>query len=109
MTTLFAGVSASGRDHVALTTMLGTVRVAVMRGLTEPRTMTELGDQLSLAASAVSYHVAALERMQLVTRRRRGRSVTVRRSARGAHLLALYGADRLSSRHDPSVVNAIAS
>jgi DNA-binding transcriptional ArsR family regulator len=107
VTTLFAGVSTTERDHVALTTLLGGTRVALMRSLTEPRTMTELADRLSLIASMVSYHAAALERMELVTRSRRGRSVTVRRTPRGAQLLALYGADRLSGRHDPSVVAAI--
>ena len=57
----------------------------------------------------VSYHVAVLERMQLVVRRRRGRSVIVTRSERGEQLLALYGADRLSSRNDPAVVDAISA
>lgn len=99
LTTLFAGVSTSERDHVGLTTLLGTVRAAMMRGLTAPRTMSALGEQLSLAASMVTYHVSALEQMQLVERHRRGRSVTVTRTARGTELLALYGADRLSGRH----------
>jgi hypothetical protein len=33
--------------------------------------------------------------------------VTVTRTERGTQLLALYGADRLSGRHDPSVVETI--
>jgi DNA-binding transcriptional ArsR family regulator len=108
VTMLLAGVSSRERDHVALTTLLGSTRATLLRILSRPRTMTELADQLSLVASAVSYHVTALERMQLVTRSRRGRSVTVARSTHGAQLLALYGAHRLSGRHDPSVVSALA-
>ena len=68
VTTLFAGVSSSARDHVGLTTLLGSLRAAMLRSLTEPRTMKELGEQLSLAASVVTYHVSALEQMQLVMR-----------------------------------------
>jgi hypothetical protein len=37
--------------------------------------------------------------MQLVQRRRRGRTVIAHRTERGDQLLSLYGADRLSSRH----------
>ena len=45
----------------------------------------------------VTYHVSALEQMQLVERHRRGRSVSGHaQPARGTELLALYGADRLS-------------
>jgi DNA-binding transcriptional ArsR family regulator len=99
VTTLFAGVSVSARDHVALITLLGGVRAALLRSLEEPLTMTALREQFALAASVATYHVAALERMQLVARSRRGRSVTVARTARGEQLLALYGADRLSARH----------
>lgn len=107
VTTLFAGVSTSRCDHVALQALLGSVRAALLRGLARPRTMTELGDWLAIAASAVTYHVAALEQMQLAQRRRRGRCVTVRRTARGERLLALYSVDGLGSRHEPSVVSGL--
>jgi DNA-binding MarR family transcriptional regulator len=61
--------------------------------------MGELGEHHSLAASVASYHVSALEQMQLVERSRHGRTVTVTRTDRGEQLLGLYGADRLSGRH----------
>jgi DNA-binding transcriptional ArsR family regulator len=70
--------------------VLGLQKARILQWLDPPGTAGEIADMLGLVPSAVSWHVAALERGGLVERERRGRSVLVRRTARGSALIALY-------------------
>jgi DNA-binding transcriptional ArsR family regulator len=90
VTTLIAGVTTSDKDHWALEALLGGIRCRLLRLLDEPRTMTAVGEATRLTPSAATYHVAALERMGLAHRTRRGRFVLVQRTQRGDALLSVY-------------------
>lgn len=79
--------------RTVLVQLLGTVRADVLQALDEPRTMGELAALVGSSASGLTYHVAALERAQLVRRRRTGSVVTVTRSDRGAELVLLLDTD----------------
>jgi DNA-binding transcriptional ArsR family regulator len=58
--------------------------------LADARSPGEVAERLFLTPSGVSHHLAALESAGLVTRRRQGRRVAIRRTARAIALLALY-------------------
>jgi DNA-binding transcriptional ArsR family regulator len=70
--------------------VIGLQKARILLWLDPPGTAGEIAEMLGLVPSAVSWHVAALERGGLVERERRGRSVLVRRTARGSALIALY-------------------
>lgn len=74
----------------SLHALLGEQRAALLRRLDLPQTAGGLADALSLAPSAVTFHLRALEAAGLVARERRGRHVIVERTSRGTRLLALY-------------------
>lgn len=71
----------------ALDELIGPSRAAILRDLTLPRSTAELSERHSLTAPTVSHHLGVLLRAGMLVRRRRGRVVLYRRSARGDDLL----------------------
>ena len=78
------------RAPASLEALLGIPRSALLRRLDQPQAAGEIARALGYTASAISFHLRGLEASGLVSRHRRGRSVIVHRTARGAQLLALY-------------------
>jgi DNA-binding transcriptional ArsR family regulator len=76
----------------SLDALVGPQRARILVELERPASAGELARLLNGVPSIASHHVRALERAGLVTRVREGRSVTVRRTARGSDLVALYRA-----------------
>lgn len=74
----------------SLEALLGGPRAAILLALTTPKQPGQLAEQLFFVPSGVTHHLAALEAAQLVKRERQGRHVLVKRTTRGAALLALY-------------------
>lgn len=70
------------RGRGTLTEVVGAVRAALLGDLGCARSTAELARRHTLAASTVSYHLAALNRAELVTRRRDGRYVLYQRTPR---------------------------
>lgn len=87
----------------ALEALLGVPRARLLRSLTTPTSIGQLAALLRAVPSAATHHVDALEAAGLVERDRRGRSVLVRRTERGAHLVALYE----GSSGEPRLLRAI--
>ena len=79
------------RRPESLEALLGVPRAALLRALDRPQRAGRLAELLLLAPSGVTHHLDALEAARLVSRRREGRHVIVRRTARATALLALYG------------------
>ncbi len=73
-----------------LEALLGAPRTAILRTLERPETSGTLAGVLETTPGAASYHLNALEAAGLVSRRRVGREVIVRRTGRGSALLAIY-------------------
>jgi DNA-binding transcriptional ArsR family regulator len=73
-----------------LATMIGQVRADVLRRLVVPMSMSALAAELNCAPSTATHHCNTLESAGLVERLRRGKSVLVRRTARGAGLVDLF-------------------
>jgi DNA-binding transcriptional ArsR family regulator len=73
-----------------LSDLLGRPRADVLRRLDRPTTAGQLATALLLTPSAMTHHLAALERAGLVRRERTGQYVHVHRTARGSGLVALY-------------------
>jgi DNA-binding transcriptional ArsR family regulator len=84
------GAPARPRPPTGLVALLGLPRATLLRRLDAARAAGELAAALSLPPSAVTHHVAALERAGLVRRERRGQRVLVHRTGTGTSLLALY-------------------
>ncbi|GAA2985894.1 winged helix-turn-helix domain-containing protein [Streptosporangium longisporum] len=83
-------VGATGhRGSAELTEVVGTVRAALLGDLGVARSTAELADRHAVAASTISYHLGALHRAGLVTRRRDGRHVLYRRTRRADALTEL--------------------
>jgi DNA-binding transcriptional ArsR family regulator len=74
--------STGRRGRGTLTEVLGAVRAALLSDLGCPRSTAELVRRHAVAASTVSYHLTALHRAGLVTRRRDGRYVLYQRTPR---------------------------
>ena len=70
------------RRRGTLTEVVGVVRAALLGDLGCPRSTAELARRHTVAASTVSYHLTALHRAELVTRRRDGRYVLYQRTPR---------------------------
>jgi DNA-binding transcriptional ArsR family regulator len=85
------GVSAAPASPDSLEALLGIPRARILRELERPCSNSELAEALQALPSTATYHVTALETAGLVARQRSGRELTVRRTARGQALLALYG------------------
>jgi DNA-binding transcriptional ArsR family regulator len=83
---------AAAMPPASLEALLGIPRARILRELDRPASNAGLAQVLETVPSAASHHVTALEAAGLVVRSRSGRSVTVRRTARGEALLALYDA-----------------
>lgn len=78
----------------SLEALVGPQRARILLRLERPASAGELAKLLSGVPSMASHHLRALERAGLVSRVREGRSVTVRRTARGNDLVELYRASR---------------
>jgi DNA-binding transcriptional ArsR family regulator len=76
----------------SLEALIGPQRARILLHLAQPTTAGALARLLDGVPSVASHHVRALERAGLVSRVREGRSVSVRRTARGSDLVALYTA-----------------
>ncbi|MBT0773993.1 helix-turn-helix domain-containing protein [Kineosporia sp. J2-2] len=74
-----------------LTVLLGPARSAVLLALRRPSSTTGLAQELKLAPSTVSEHLAGLLAAGLVRRRRSGRRVLYELEPAGAALLSLLG------------------
>jgi DNA-binding transcriptional ArsR family regulator len=79
-------------SSASLEALLGIPRARILRELERPASNSGLAEALRTVPSAATHHVSALETAGLVARDRTGRHVTVRRTARGEALLALYDA-----------------
>jgi DNA-binding transcriptional ArsR family regulator len=88
------GFDPDAAPPTSLAALVGAQRALILTHLERPATSGELARLLHGVPSVASHHVRALERAGLVTRVREGRSVTVRRTARGTDLVALYSARR---------------
>jgi DNA-binding transcriptional ArsR family regulator len=73
-----------------LEALLGIPRAHILKTIAAPTSIGMLAVALRAVPSAATHHVAALEAAGLVARDRRGRTVLVRRTARGDALLRLY-------------------
>lgn len=78
----------------SLEALVGPQRARILVHLERPASAGELAELLRGAPSMASHHLRALERAGLVSRVREGRSVTVRRTARGSDLVDLYSVSR---------------
>jgi DNA-binding transcriptional ArsR family regulator len=83
-------VSPEGGPPPALEALLGRPRATIVCMLDRPLTAGELAERLGQVPSGITHHLTVLESAGLVARQRDGQSVLVRRTARGAGLLALY-------------------
>jgi DNA-binding MarR family transcriptional regulator len=77
-------------EPAALEALLGVPRARILRALERPSTNNGIAAALQTVPSAATRHLDALEAAGLVSRERSGRSLIVRRTARGDALLALY-------------------
>jgi DNA-binding transcriptional ArsR family regulator len=77
-------------EPAALEALLGVPRTRILRALERPSTNNRIAAELQTVPSAASRHLGALEAAGLVSRERSGRSVVVRRTARGDALLTIY-------------------
>lgn len=73
-----------------LASLLGETRATIALALALPATTSDLADQLALAPSTVSRHLAAVVEAGLADRTRRGPAVYYRLTARGTALLDLF-------------------
>jgi len=73
----------------ALHLVLGQLRGAILRALTQPTTMGRLARQIDTRPSTLTYSCRQLENADLVTRQRIGREVYILRTARGDALVDL--------------------
>lgn len=79
--------SLSGDPLVAL---LGAPRALILRRLDRPMSSGDVAQGLAFGPGAASHHLTVLERAGLIDRSREGQRVLIRRTARGARLVALY-------------------
>ena len=77
-----------------LEALLGSRRSAILRTLDRPETSGALAGVMRTTPGAASYHLNTLEEAGLISRRRVGREVIVRRTSRGNALLAIYRGER---------------
>ena len=75
------------RPGAALGELIGPSRAVILVDLAVPRSTAELSDRHGLTRATVSHHLGVLHRAGLLVRRRHGRLVLYRRSARGDDLL----------------------
>ncbi|EGX56834.1 ArsR family transcriptional regulator [Streptomyces zinciresistens K42] len=80
--------AAPARPPRALARLLGRRRAALLVGLTDPSSTTDLARAHALAASTVSAHLAVLRDAGLLESRRHGHRVLYRRTALGDDLAA---------------------
>jgi DNA-binding transcriptional ArsR family regulator len=71
----------------SLADLIGPSRAALLGDLAVARTTAELSDRHGLTSATVSHHLGVLLRAGMLVRRRHGRVVLYRRSARGDGLL----------------------
>ena len=80
---------APANEDGALALVLGPSRAAVLRGLHQPLTVSELAVAVQCAPNTVTYHLNQLAMAGLIIRERKGLSVRVSRTTRGDSLLDL--------------------
>jgi len=73
-----------------LVALLGAPRTLILRRLDRPMSSEDVAQGLAFRPGAASHHLSVLERAGLIDRNRQGQRVLIRRTARGARLLALY-------------------
>ncbi|MER0247220.1 MarR family transcriptional regulator [Streptomyces sp. HSW2009] len=88
LTRLWDGAEAPAASN-ALVLVLGEQRAAILRHSVRGTTMTDLANRLGCSPATATYHCAQLERAGLVQRLRQGRTVRLRLTTRGAHLIDL--------------------
>jgi DNA-binding transcriptional ArsR family regulator len=74
----------------SLEALLGEARAGLLRRLDRVTTAGSLAESMLYVPSAISHHLAALERAGLVRREREGRNVLVHRTPRGSAVMHLY-------------------
>jgi len=74
----------------SLEALVGPQRAKILLRLDRAATAGELAEMLYAGPSLASHHLRVLEAAGLITRAREGRKVSVRRTARGTELVALY-------------------
>ncbi|WP_219415099.1 ArsR/SmtB family transcription factor [Pseudonocardia nigra] len=89
-----AGAAPPAADPDGLDALLTPARSRLLRHLDGEWAMSGLARAMRIAPSAATHQVDALVAAGLVTRRREGRRVLVRRTSRGDGLLQLYGGQR---------------
>nr|WP_269327768.1 ArsR family transcriptional regulator [Kineosporia mesophila] len=87
-----SGTPRSQEEPDRLAVLVGPARATLLRALTRPTTTTGLADELGLAPSTVSEHLAGLLTAGVVHRRRSGRSVLYELEPSGVALLSLLTA-----------------
>ncbi|QMV04409.1 helix-turn-helix domain-containing protein [Streptomyces lincolnensis] len=80
-------IAASDHTIPHIAPVLGATRLAILRSLAEPRTTTELATLHHLAPATVSFHLSRLLAADLVQRKRDGRHVRYRHTARARTIL----------------------
>ncbi|MGH3588577.1 MAG: helix-turn-helix domain-containing protein [Pseudonocardia sp.] len=82
---------AAAPDQGGLSALLTPIRARLLRLLDREQTMTQVARAAGLSPAAANHQIETMVHAGLVDRHRDGRSVIVRRSARGTGLLTLYG------------------
>jgi DNA-binding transcriptional ArsR family regulator len=77
-----------GRDGDPLAELLGRSRAAILRGLSVPRSTSDLARELSQSMPAVSAHLGVLRRAGLLTSWRAGRRVLYQRTPLATSIIA---------------------
>ena len=80
-----AGAARSGRD---LGAVIGDARALLLAELGQDRSTTDLARRLGYTPGTISYHLSAMHRIGLVTKRREGRHVLYQRTSQALALLA---------------------
>ena len=78
------------RSQAGLEALLGKPRALILRKLERPMSVGAVAELLIAVPSAATHHLGILERAGLIERRREGRHMLVRRTARGSEVLELY-------------------
>lgn len=85
-----SGSGADG-DVDALRALVGPVRAAALRALSQPLSVGQLAKAAQCAPTTLTYHCDRLHAAGLVTRERAGATVYVHRTERASNLIELFG------------------
>lgn len=84
---------AGGSESDSLAAILGATRAAVLRGLVDEQTTSEIALHLGISLASTSEHATALRNAHLISSRRNGKSVLHCATVLGRNLLAINGID----------------